>query len=248
MHLDSMPRTFALGRTHLDPLNAQQWRTIAGCILRVLADSNQTRDIMVAEEIAAQAQLRYLLAEGILDSDQGRALLRDRPSFADLDMDALAKLPAHTLGGALARFLERNGLSGQVYQEPVTHFEDPDMVLLLQRLRHTHDVWHVLMDFTPEGHEEILLHAFSLAQTGMPSSVALLLLGSIKHMLLEARFHCLLFSLREAFQRGQRAQPLLDVYWERHWDMPLQAVRRQLAIEPWTAADRRATRRWALSA
>lgn len=33
-------------------------RTLLGCIQRVLADSNRTEDILVAEEIASQRQLR----------------------------------------------------------------------------------------------------------------------------------------------------------------------------------------------
>jgi ubiquinone biosynthesis protein COQ4 len=117
----------------------------------------------------------------------------------------------------------------------------------MRRIRHVHDLWHVLTGFSIAGHDEILLHAFSLAQTGMPSSVALMVLGSIKHMVLEARFGLLRSGLLAAYQRGRDARPLLTVYWERHFEDSLESVRARYGIRPWTATDVEASRPWRLA-
>ena len=41
--------------------------------------------------------------------------------------------------------------------------------------------------------------------------------------------------LPEAFRAGRRARPLLPVYWERHWEEPLEALRERLRVTPATA-------------
>jgi ubiquinone biosynthesis protein COQ4 len=230
---------------HLEPIPIDRLRRAASCAWRVLMDSERTMDIVTAEEIVAQAQLRYLLERGVFDGPEGRELSRDRPDLAAIDVDALGELPAHTLGGALARFHAEHGLSTKIYDAPVEYTPAGDLTYLLRRIRHSHDIWHVLTNLGIEGHDEILLHSFSLAQTGLPSSVALMVLGSFKHMVLEARWGALTYGLREAHARGRRAQPLIPVYWEREWETPVGELRARLGIEPWTAADRAACQPWA---
>lgn len=225
-------------------MTAEQWKTVGRCVLRVLADSNRTEDIALAEELSAQDQLRHLIGSRVMETGEGPALMRDRPHFGDIDFDHLRSLPASTLGGAFARFMDDNGLSTNLYDIPPAHTADPDEAYLILRIRHVHDVWHVLTGLGVEGHDEILLHAFQLAQTGLPSSVALMALGSLKHMALEARFWALRRGLRAAFLRGRAASPLLPVYWERHFEEPLAEVRARHGIRPWTARDVEASGRW----
>ena len=65
--------------------------------------------------------------------------------------------------------------------------------------------------------------------------------GSIKHLLLEGRFGCLRSGLYEAYSRGALAARLVPVYWERYLETPLDELRQQLRILPWTEEDRAAT-------
>lgn len=231
--------TIHLGRYDLPAL-----RTVMGCALRVLADSDRTQDIVTAEEIASQAQLKHLVSSGVFSTPAGVSLLQERPDFDDLDMQALASLPPGSLGASFASFLSHNKLSTSFYSAPTPHTQDPECAYLLTRTRQSHDLWHVLMNFTVQGHDEILLHAFSLAQTGFPSSVALMALGSLKHMLLEARFACFVRGMREAYRRGRDAADLLAVRWEDHWEEPLEKVRRRYGIVAWSEQDRRSCEPW----
>ena len=91
-------------------------------------------------------------------------------------------------------------------------------------------MWHVLTGLGVQGHEEILLHAFSLAQTGLPSSVVLMLFGSLKHMVFEGRFRTFARGLLEAHRYGRECAPLLTVPWEAYFEEPLVQLRERFGI------------------
>ena len=231
-------------RPHLNRMSASELVTVVTCGVRVLLDSNRTMDIITAEEMTAQAQLPFLLEQGVFDSEYARGMLEEQPSLESMDLEVLRELAPDTFGYAVARFFDSHGLSPGFYAVPAQYTEDPDAAYLMQRIRQSHDMWHVLFGLNVDGHEEILLHAFSLAQTGLPASIALIALGSIKHMLLEARFGCFRDGLAEAYRRGRRAKPLIGVRWEQYFDRPLAEVRREFDISPWTHEDRAATSPW----
>ncbi|MFO0691990.1 MAG: Coq4 family protein [Polyangiales bacterium] len=217
---------------HLDAPTPTELAAIVRSIVRVLADSNRTMDIVKAEELSAKAQVRYLRDRVLEATPEGRELLRDRPELSATDVDALRKLPDGTLGREVARFLDRHGLDYHFDDAAEVYLQDPEEAYVLRRYRRTHDLFHVLLDLGITGHEEVLVHTFTLAQMGMPSSVAITLLGAVKHMVLERRWDCLSRGLREAFYAGRRASPLLAVRWESLWDAPLDDVRARYGIEP----------------
>ena len=218
---------------HLPTLNRDQTRTLWGCITRVLADSNRTEDIIVAEEIAAQRQLRVLLRSGLFDHGEGAELLREQPMLADTDLDGLRALPPGTLGKEFVTFLDRHRLDYELTRQPTPYTEDTDAAYLLHRVRQSHDLWHVLVGLGVEGYEEVLVHSFSLAQTGFPASVLIVGLGGIKHMVLERRWRQLRKGVPRAYALGARAEPLVPVIWEKRWDEPLAAIRERFRITPY---------------
>ncbi len=219
-------------RPRLPRLSRDQLGTVGRIIVRVLADSNRTSDIIEAEELTAQTALRELLTAGVFENDEGRALLAHRPHIPSVDLNALRALPPSTLGGTYARFLDRHGLDLSIMDGlPTPHTEDPDASYLLSRIRQSHDVWHTLLGLGTQGYEEVLVHAFSLAQTGFPSSVLIVALGGIKHIVLEARLGEVR-SVARAYHHGRRAAPLLSAYWERQWDDPLTRVRERYGVVP----------------
>ena len=217
---------------HFTPLDRARLSTVLGCAVRVLADSNQTQDIVTVEEITGQRQLRYLVRSGAFETDEGRALLETRPHLSDVPLGEMRALPDGTLGREWARFLDDHGLSVETTRQPTPWTDDEDAAYVLHRIRQSHDLWHVLLGLGTSGHEEVLVHSFSLAQTGLPCSVAIVALGAIKHMLLEQRWDVLRHEVRRAHRIGADANPLLAVFWERHLDEPLGEVRRSLRLTP----------------
>ena len=203
---------------------------MARSIIRLIADSERTEDVAVIEEIMGQTQLNYLLTSGALHTAAGKDLMRNRPEFSNIALDELRKLPAGSLGREFSEFLDRHGFKPLDYPTPFT--ADPDASYLLRRIRMSHDVWHVLMGWDTEEYEEVLVHSFSLAQTGLPSSIGICSVGAIKHMLFEGRWSVLTHDLRNAYQRGKEAHSLLPVYWERYWEHPISHIREKYGVVP----------------
>jgi len=209
------------------------WLEALRCTVRVLADSERTQDIVTAEEIICQRRLRQLLSGGLFDQTvEGRELFADQPLLVDADLDELRALPADSLGGTFVRFLDDNRLDYGITRQKTPYTDDPDARFLLHRLRQSHDLWHALLGLGIRGHQEVLIHAFSFAQTGIASSALIVALGGLKHMVGERRWRALHPGVWRAYRAGQCADPLLAVYWERHWHEPIDEVRARYHITP----------------
>jgi ubiquinone biosynthesis protein COQ4 len=193
---------------------------------RVLLDSEQTAEIHVAEELTGRAAFRRC-RETLFESDEARALLRERPELCSeqVDFAALRRLPEASLGFHYVDHLDRNNLSADSQATTTRYVDDPDVAYLMRRFRQTHDVWHALVGLGTAGHQEVLIHAFSWGQLRLPVSALIVLFGGVKHLVLEARWEALRSGLLEAYHVGRDAAPLLPVYWERHWAEPMAGVR-----------------------
>jgi len=220
---------------HWTPLDRDRWSLVLKCGYRVLADSNQTLDIVTVEEVTGQRQLHHLVDVGTFDTEEGRALMAERPHLADISLEHLRSLSDGTLGREWVRFLDRHHLSVETTKQPTPWTSGDKEAYVLHRIRQSHDLWHVLLGLGTSGHEEVLVHAFSLAQTGLPCSIAIIVLGALKHMVLEGRWQVLQHQLAEAHRVGSHADPLLAVFWERHLEEPLDLVRQRLRLTPISA-------------
>jgi ubiquinone biosynthesis protein COQ4 len=220
-------------RETTDGMSLKEAWLVGRAIVRTLADSERTGEIQRVEEITGRRHYRRLM-RALADSDEGRELLRDRPELdaQHVDFDMLRRLPPDSLGGAYVRHLDANGLSADSQATRTTYIDDPDMAYWMRRFRQCHDVWHALIGLGINGHEEVLVHAFSWGQLRLPVSALVVFFGSLKHMVLEARWRALRHALAEAYRNGRDAEPLLPVYWERMWALPLDEVRRQYRVRP----------------
>ena len=206
---------------------------VGRAVVRVLGDSTKTHEIHRVEEITGRPRYRRVLAE-LASSDAYRELLRDRPELSShhVDFDALRALPETTLGGAYVRHLDGNHITADYQAAATQYIDDPDMAYLMRRFRQTHDVWHALLGIGITGHEEVLTHWFSWGQLRLPVSAMIMVLGTMKHLVLERRWGTLRHSALEAYRAGRDAAPLLGVYWERLWDQPLDQVRARFGVRP----------------
>lgn len=218
-------------------MTPRQALLLARATVRVLADSERTADIHVAEELTGRGRFERLRA-GLHASEAASALLRDRPELCSeaVDYAALRHLPDQTLGSAYVRHLDRFGLTADSQAAATRYVEDPEIAYLMRRFRQTHDVWHALTDLGTSGHEEVILHAFSWGQLRLPVSALVVAFGTLKHFVFEARWGALRRALGEAYRHGRDAAPLLPVYWERYWDRPLAEVRARYGVVPCTRA------------
>ncbi len=215
------------------PGSMREGYLVARAVVRVLADSTRTEEIHRVEEITGRPAYRRLLAalRGTRDGDR---LLAEKPELSSqrVDYGALRALPETTLGGAYARHLDGNGITADYQAAATRHVEDPDLAYLMRRFRQTHDVWHALLGLGIAGHEEVIIHSFSYGQLGLPVSAMIMFFGTIKHIVLERRWGALRHSMKEAYDVGRDAAPLMPVIWEDHWQAPLAEVRERFGVRP----------------
>ena len=123
--------------------------------------------------------------------------LEARPALLPLDMPALRSLPTDTLGRAYIDFLDTQGFDPA--DIPQLDVED-DGTYILNHLRETHDLWHVLTDFDVDTAGEGGLQAFYLAQ--VPGPLPLVLMEMPPGRLL-APFAAVAAAAVAAFARGR---------------------------------------------
>lgn len=206
---------------------------VAQAVVRVMADSTKTHEIHRVEEITGRPRYRRIQRE-LEATPEGRRLLDERPELSSelVDYDHLRRLPATTFGGAYVRHLDNNGITADYQAAATRHVDDPDMAYLMRRFRQTHDVWHALLGIGITGHEEVLIHWFSWGQLRLPVSAMIMFFGSLKHLVFEKRWDAVRHSALEAYRAGRDADQLIGVYWEDHWEKPLEQVRNDYKIRP----------------
>ena len=143
-----------------------------------------------------------------------------------VDLSALLELPQHTLGYAYSAFLTSRGLTPEVFVPP-REVHDERLRYIAQRLRQTHDLWHVVTGYDTDVQGEIELQAFTYGQLRTPFAFFVALGGVLK-----ARNGGRLSLARRvlrAYRRGRAAKPFSYRAWERRFESPIADVRRELA-------------------
>jgi ubiquinone biosynthesis protein COQ4 len=200
---------------------------------RLARDPGDTRFVFVigdaqdnvAESERARGQLRDPFAEPALEH-----LWRSGFRAAPYDLDALMKLPADTLGGAYARHMKEGGFRADYYREARPRHR---MQFLRQRMRQTHDVWHVLSGFGADEFDEVGIQGFYAGQY-TSSMAAIIAAGAFLKSIVRARFRDLekhVDAFCEGYCAGKRADCLLAVKWEELWEEKLETLRRRYHIE-----------------
>ena len=216
----------------------------ARALTNLLRNPDDTQQVFLLG-LVANAQTFPQFLTRIVSSEEGERLLRDRPALdsTSVDWDALRKLPADTLGGAYARYLDENGLDPDLFQAPPGLPET--IAYIAKRTRQTHDIWHVLTGYRPDVAGEVALQAFTFSQTRMASAGLIALFGSLRFAPKAPR--ALLMTV-DGLRRGRRAAFLTTVRWEDLWEEKLDDVRRRFGIEPPRAPEVRLTSKQALRA
>lgn len=165
-------------------------------------------------------------------SEEGRRLLATKPDLAErlADRAALRALPEGTLGRAYAELADREGITPQgivdasIAGEAKAVTLSEDMQFLGNRMRDTHDLWHVVTGYGFDLVGESALLSFSLAQTKNPGVGLVVFLAILKG---EPKIWRPMW---EAYRRGRRAEWLPAIAWETLLDRPLDQVRALLRV------------------
>ena len=173
-------------------------------------------------------------AERMRVDPTGREMLDhiDAPTLRNTDWTYLSTLPVDSFGYNIWHHFHANGILHPVDLDVPEVRWDPDTEQAKAWYRGTHDVRHVMVGLGITGADEVVLQAFQCAQLPQKLSVMIVLLGGLKHALIDGEARRLLRDVPRAWRLGRRARflSLLDV--NRFWETPLMEVRAQFGIEP----------------
>lgn len=200
---------------------------------RLLNNPQDTRQVFVLGVALNAGRFPGFMARFIAEPG-GIELLTDKPAIDSraVDFAALAALPPDTLGGAFARHLKENNLDPDLFQAPPGLPES--VAYVAQRVRQTHDLWHVLTGYATDVPGELALQAFYYGLIGLPSSFLISLFGTLRYAR-KFRQTSLFRTVHKGYQRGRQAAFLPTIRWEDYWQQPLAEVRRRVRIEPLAA-------------
>jgi len=210
----------------LSPL--ARWTRALAALGRVLADPEQTDQVLVFSSLANAGSMSRRLHHFFADP-RGQKLYDEHRSIDShtIDLDVLAALPEGTLGHAYAHFLRSRGFTPEVFDAPPAEVTDPRAQYVVQRIRQTHDLWHVVTGCDTDPAGEIALQAFTYAQTRAPSTLILALTGTLRGV---RERRVLPREVAAMFRTGRHAEKLATFPWEDHWATPLVEVRAMLGL------------------
>lgn len=205
-----------------------RWRRALRALTRVMLHPEETDQVLVFSNLA-NARHRQDRLDLFFNDARGQRLFGEQRAIDSrtIDLDTLAKLPAGTLGHAYAAFMRAHGLTPDVFDGRPDDVRDDRAAYVIQRMRQTHDLWHVVTNAETDPAGEVALQAFTYAQVHAPSSGILAALGTLRSL----RYtRDVVRDVITMYRLGRDAEPLVVFPWEDHWATPLSDVRRMLNL------------------
>ena len=206
-----------------------RWSRALKALARVMVNPEETDQVLVFSNLANAGRHRSERLGYFYDDPRGARLFGEKRAIdsKSVDLAELAKLPEGTLGHAYAMFMTAHGLTPDVFDGAPEDVHDERVAYVIQRMRQTHDLWHVVTHCETDPAGEIALQAFTFAQVKAPSSAILAAVGTLRSL---RHTREVFRDARALYRRGLTAQPLVLFPWEDHWATPLTEVRRLLGL------------------
>ena len=212
----------------------REWRRAIRALRELLEYPDRTYlAIDVVEALEPRWHERALAQ--LLAHPEGRRIYAERPSLQAIlsDREAVAQLPAGSLGRAYLEHIDRHGLDPgklvELGRRTRAATVDPDVRWMSERSQMTHDMWHVLSGYGADQLGEATLLLFSLAQTGGRGNW-ILAFGANLRVLRERGPRWIPYAVK-AWRRGRRATWLQALPYETLLPLPLEEVRRAAGLE-----------------
>ena len=209
-----------------------------GALRRLIANPEATEEVFTVLR-SLDGRLIERLHERVRATPAGRRLLAERPDLIAIlaDRARLAAMPEGSLGREYLAFCDREGITPGGLVEASDHPDrqtlDPELLWLANRLRDSHDLWHVVTGCRSDLGGELGLLAFTTAQTRSVGTATLVAAGYARSFTLPGEIGAGGRQLaRSMFVRGLRAEWLPVADWEALLPLPLAQVRARLGVEP----------------
>ncbi len=205
-------------------------------IRALIRDPDDTPQVFrIIRALSGNSQERSF--QRFLRSEHGPTILAEERVLLDTlsNRAYLESLPEGTLGRVYADFTAREEITADGLVEASESVErnpddiDPRRELFGQRLRDSHDLWHVVTGYGRDLFGEAALLSFTYRQIrnrGIGFIVAVAYLKARGPMAGERVL------IRDGYRRAGRAEWLPGADWEALLELPLEDVRRRLGVVP----------------
>ncbi|MEM8772981.1 MAG: Coq4 family protein [Pseudomonadota bacterium] len=171
-------------------------------------------------------------------TEAGRQIIAEKRNLCATlsDRESLRRLPEGTLGREYLDFVTREGLSAEGFQKEMEESGedlsklDASRQLYINRIRHSHDLFHVLTGYGRDFIGELGLLGFTYQQSGL-RTFAIMLQFSILKARKDFPGLPVRAVVREGHRIGKNANRLHAADWESLLAQPLHAVRAQYNIK-----------------
>ncbi|MEL7237525.1 MAG: Coq4 family protein [Planctomycetota bacterium] len=177
---------------------------------------------------ATRTMIQHLRADETLAKVVEEGYVRGVP----VDIEPLRHMPKGTLGREFARHIDDYNFDIDYYQQIPTGQANPDVQAVLNRVRETHDIWHVVLGFHPTPVGELGLKAFELAQLRRPMAGVIVGGGIMRYTVVGGdQFDEAIAAISAGYRMGLQAKPLLAERWEDQWQTPVEEIRDRLNLK-----------------
>lgn len=208
-----------------------------GHMRKLIADKEDTAQVFHIIEALNGDSLRKDIKR-FCSKPNGTNLIQDRRPLATImdDHAPIEALPANTVGRAYLAFMKREGLTaaGLVKESLINRGNrneyDDDIAWYADRLRDTHDLYHVLSGYGRDALGEASLLAYTHSQHGGAGINFIAFMGArevSKHVPREANIKAV---FKEARANGKAAARIIDQDIEALLREPLEAARERMNI------------------
>lgn len=216
-------------RKRIEPLKA--WRAIKALI----ADKEDTGQVFkIVDALSGGADDR--MYRRFMTTETGQRVVAEKRDLITLlnDRERLKKLPEGTLGRTYYEFMAEENLTADglvaASEEAPRRNDRPEGAMIFgDRMRDSHDLWHVTTSYGRDGLGELSQLAFYYAQTRNRGIGFIVLIGAMNTHKRAPQLG-VWRAVREGYRLGKAAKWLPAADWEALLEKPLVEVRQQLGM------------------
>ena len=159
----------------------------------------------------------------------GNKVLEERPrvNTSNVNVVELLKMKKNTFGYSYGKFLDGHGFNPDD-RPSVKYVDDEELAYVITRYREIHDFAHVICGLPPTVFGEVALKWFEMAQTNVPMTALSAFVGPLRPDLSSEERTMLKKYVLWACKAGPTSELLLNVYFEKHYEKPLEELQREV--------------------